>query len=84
MVEKVTRTRSTYTLYLTSQQATDRIAEALPVVQDYGSRCVSFRADDDKEAMRTATDALAAAGETGGATLTTGLGIHKRLVAVQD
>jgi hypothetical protein len=76
------RETSPYTLRFPSQEVAERVAAHLQIV-DHGAVAITFRAGGDEEAIQVATDALAAAGETGPAELTTGLGTHKRRVAVQ-
>lgn len=80
-----TRETSNYTLRLPDRDSAARVAAHLTQVSDHGGgTTVSYRAAGDAEAIRVATDALTATGETRAAELTTGLGAHKRTVAVQD
>lgn len=87
-----TRQTSLYTLRVTTGAHADQVADAflraslLPNgVQDHGPLHVGFRTTDDAAATALATAALEAAGLTHvETTLTTGLGVHRRLVAVQD
>jgi hypothetical protein len=76
------RMTSPYTLRLADPEVTEIVA-AMLTVTDRGSTTVTFRASGDDEAIRVATEVLAVAGETRPAELTTGLGTHKRRVAVQ-
>lgn len=84
------RRTSLYTLHLPSAIDADRAAAALTAVygrglQDHGPMHIGFRATDDTAATQVATAALEAAGLADvHATLTTGLGVHQRYVAVQD
>jgi hypothetical protein len=78
--QRFTRRSSVYTLRLADPSG---VTSHVPGIVDQGSGSVSFRAGGDEAATRVATDALTAAGETGPAELTTGLGLHKRTVAVQ-
>lgn len=84
MSEPTITRSSVFTLEVQDPQAATKLAGLLPHVIDHGRVKVSFRARGDQEATRIATEALAAAGEVRPAELTTGLGIHKRVVAVQD
>lgn len=84
-----TRRTSNYTVRFANspegQGHAARFASALSVpVQDHGATAITFRSADDASATETATAALSAAGITAQATLTTGLGVHRRTVAVQD
>lgn len=82
------RKTSLYTLrldYSVHALAIGQALDALNVtVTDRGDKSVSWRATDDADATRTATAALVHAGiPDTTATLTTGLGVHRRTVAEQ-
>lgn len=80
-----TRQSSLYTLRVNTASQAAALAAVLPVIQDHGPTHVGFRAADDTDATEQATAALHAAGlDHVAATLTTGLGAHRRDVAVQD
>lgn len=79
------RRTSVYTLRVQTRQQVDALAAVLSApISDHGDLALSWRDTDDASATAVATAALSAAGITTPATLTTGLGIARRTVAVQD
>lgn len=80
------RASSVYTIRLDSAAMPREIARHLASVADTGETTVSFRAADDRAAMLIATEAVAAATQDNLGTwfnceLTTGLGVHRRVVS---
>ena len=78
------RRTSVYTLRFLNREQVQQAADALTVpINDRGDFAVSWRDRCDADAIRHADKALAGAGlqDTPGIILTTGLGIHRRLVA---
>ena len=79
------RRTSVYTLRVQTREQVDALAAVLSApISDHGDLALSWRDTDDASATAVATAALSAAGITGPATLTTGLGVARRTVAVQD
>lgn len=82
--QPTTRRTSVYTLRFLNREQVQQTADALTVpINDRGDFAVSWRDRCDADAIRHADAALAGAGlqDTPGIILTTGLGIHRRLVA---
>lgn len=78
------RRTSVYTLRFLDREQVQQAADALAVpINDRGDFAVSWRDRCDADAIRHADAALAGAGlqDTPGILLTTGLGIHRRVVA---